>query len=111
MKCEVTKEQGVSVLHITGRLDASTAKDFESQIVELIDNNETLLLANCEQLDYISSAGLRVFLLAAKKLSGKGKIYLYSLQEQVNEVFEMSGFSFIFKIFDGQKEALEALTQ
>ncbi len=109
MICEVKKVNEVSVLHVIGRLDASNATDFEDKIIELIDSGETVFVANLERLDYISSAGLRVFLLAGKKLSGRGQICLCCLQEHVNKTFEMSGFSTIFKIFEDQESAVSEL--
>ncbi len=108
MECEVKKVNDVSVLHVIGRLDASNAKEFEGQVIEWIDSGETAFVVNLEKLSYISSAGLRVFLLAGKKLSGKGHIYLCCLQDHVNEVFEMSGFSSIFRIFKDQESAVSA---
>ncbi len=108
MICEVKKVNEVNVLHVIGRLDASNAKDLESQINELIDKGETAFVANLEKLDYISSAGLRVFLLAGKNLSGKGHICLCCLQDKVNHVFKISGFSSIFEIYKDQESAVSA---
>ena len=106
MTCEVKKEKGVNLLSISGRLDASNAKDFENQIIQLVEEGETAFVSDFEKLEYISSAGLRAFLLLEKKLTGNGHIYLCNLNEYVAEVFEISGFLSIFKTFPDLESAL-----
>jgi anti-sigma B factor antagonist len=61
-------------------------------------------------LEYVSSSGLRVFLLAAKRLhSAEGKIVLCSLKEHVRQVFDLAGFSSILSIYGSRDDALKAL--
>jgi anti-anti-sigma factor len=108
MNCEVKTIVDVTVLSLSGRLDASNSKEFEDQVVKLIDSGQKAFVANLTGLDYISSAGLRVFLLLIKKLGDKGYIHLCCLQEQVKEVFDISGFTSIFQIFDDEDSAVEA---
>ena len=63
---------------------------------------------NFEKLDYISSAGLRVLLTAAKQLKRvDGELRICSLNEVVAEVFDISGFTTIFKVFRSESEALD----
>ena len=65
------------------------------------------MILDLESLDYISSAGLRVLLTGAKRLKAKrGKIVLCSAQRHVKEVFDISGFSMIIKVFNDEEEAL-----
>jgi len=111
MECKVKKVNEVCILHVIGRLDASNAKDLEDQIIELIDSGETAFVANLERLDYVSSSGLRVFLFIGKKLSAKGLIHFCCLQQQVNKVFEISGFSTIFEFFENQESAIFNLVE
>ena len=67
------------------------------------------MVLDCSQLDYVSSAGLRVFLITAKRLSKvDGKLALSALTEQVREVFDIAGFSSIFRIYPSRREALAA---
>jgi anti-sigma B factor antagonist len=108
MECKESKIKDVSVLEIIGRLDATNSSTLEEQITESINNGNHQFVADLSQLDYISSAGLRVFLAIAKKLSNIGQIHLCCLQTQVKEVFEMSGFTTIFKLYDTQDEAVNA---
>ena len=108
MEINTRTEQSAVVVSIKGRVDTVTAPELERCLSEEIDRGENLLILNMTDLDYISSAGLRVVLLTAKKLKVKqGDILLSGLQGVVKEVFEISGFSTIFKIFDTEEDALK----
>jgi len=66
------------------------------------------LILNCSGMDYISSSGLRVFLVTQKKVIPlKGKLYLSNMQPAIQDIFRISGFSNLFRIFDTQEEALK----
>lgn len=109
MEMTEQKKGTVVLLGLKGRLDASTAGKLEEKLLALIDGGEKQILFNLEHLDYISSAGLRVLLMAAKKLKvANGKIVLASLKDQIREVFEIAGFSAIFPIFDSEDAALRS---
>ena len=112
MEVVKSKPGGVLVVSLNGRLDAKTADDFEQQIIPDIEAGESKVLLDFSQLDYISSAGLRVLLMAAKKLQDRnGKIALCSLKKNIQTVFDLAGFSTIFPIFAAQAEARQALQQ
>ena len=83
------------IVSIDGRLDTTTAPQFEEFMVENISKMSTLTL-DCAGLEYVSSAGLRVLLSAQKRL--KGGMKLKNVCELVMEVFEMTGFVDIFVI-------------
>ena len=107
MEINKTESNGIVEINISGRLDAATSSDAESLITGVIDDNHSKILINLENLTYISSAGLRVLLVAAKEMKAKnGKIILSSLIDNVKSVFEISGFSIIFEICDTKEEAL-----
>jgi anti-anti-sigma factor len=109
MEMTEQKKGAVVLLALNGRLDASTSSKLEEKLLGLIDHGEKQIVMNLEQLDYISSAGLRVLLMAAKKLKvASGKIVLASLKDQIREVFEIAGFSAIFPIFASESEALRS---
>src|SRR5579883_1850037 len=104
------KKGAVVLLTLKGRLDASTAGRLEEKLLALIDGGETKFALNFLHLDYISSAGLRVLLMAAKRLKNvNGKIVLLSLKDQIREVFEIAGFAALFPIFDVEADALREL--
>ena len=83
------------IVTIEGRLDTSTAAEFESFMNDNISNEKNLIL-DCKELVYISSAGLRVLLSVQKKM--KDSMKLINVGELVMEVFEMTGFADILVI-------------
>ena len=104
------KKDNVNVVNIKGRLDASTAGQLEEALAEFNDEERVRILVDCLELDYISSAGLRVLLAAAKEVKKQsGKICLSSLNPNVKQVFEISGFTSIFPIYVSTSEALADL--
>ena len=82
---------------ITGRLDTTTAPQLEAEFKQSIGGVEKLVLDFAE-LEYLSSAGLRVLLGAQKKMQRVGTMKLINVCEEVMEVFEMTGFSDILTI-------------
>jgi len=97
------------ILKIKGRIDTVNSTNLETEINHLFENGEKNLIFNCKAMNYISSSGLRVFLVAQKKaISISGKLYLSNMQPNIKEIFRISGFSRLFRIFDTQEEALEA---
>ncbi len=108
MQISVKTTNEVKVLAFEGKLDTETSPDAQQQLIRLIEEGENRFLVNFEKLDYISSAGLRVLLAAAKQLKGTdGELRICSLNEVVREVFEISGFTTIFKVFGSESEALD----
>ncbi len=83
------------VVNLSGRLDTTTAPTFEEFIENNIATTSTLLI-DCQGLEYVSSAGLRVLLSTHKRL--KGNVKLKNVCELVMEVFEMTGFVDILEI-------------
>jgi anti-anti-sigma factor len=110
MEIREERNDGLLILALGGRLDATSSKMFEEKILAAIGGGETKLVIDLSALDYISSAGLRVFLVAAKRLNPLGgKLVLCSLQEPVKEVFNIVGFYSIFSISGSADEALASL--
>ena len=103
-------ENKATVVTINGRLDAVTAPEFEKRIRELIDSGNIYIVVDFEQLDYISSAGLRALLLMAKLLKEKsGKVCFANVKGNVRSVFDMSGFTALFKMENSVAEALASI--
>ena len=74
----------------------------------MIEGGAQKILVNFEKLEYISSAGLRVLLTTAKQLKAvDGELRVSGLNEIVKEVFDISGFMTILKVFGSESEALE----
>ena len=89
----ITKAQnnGTMTLHLEGRLDTVTAPRLEQELKECLDGITELIL-DLDGLDYVSSAGLRVFLAAQKKMNRQGTMKLCHVNEMIMEVFEVTGF-------------------
>jgi len=96
------------VLKIKGRIDTIHSADLEREVNQLFAGGEQHLIFNCEGMNYISSSGLRVFLVAQKKAKAiNGKLFLCEMQPAIQEIFRISGFSNLFKIFTTQEDALQ----
>ncbi|MDD5591388.1 MAG: STAS domain-containing protein [Dehalococcoidales bacterium] len=103
---------GVKVIALGGRLDAYAANDIERKLDSLVASEKVRLVVDLGQLDYISSSGLRVLLGALKKArEQQGDIVLSGLQPYVKEIFEISGFTQLFKMFDKTEEAIISYQQ
>ena len=104
------KVDDVLVLSPEGRLDSNTAEAFEQRVLGRIDDGEVRLVIDLSALEYISSAGLRVLLMAAKRIkSENGGMALCGLKEAIREVFEISGFLTILNIVDDMASAVAAV--
>lgn len=108
MRVHSEKVDEALILEVEGRIDSSNAKRFESALLSPIDKGRTHIIIDLKNLSYISSAGLRVFLMAAKKTYQAGGILiLCGTGPQIREVFDVSGFSRLMMIVDTRQEALE----
>ena len=108
MNIKSEKVQNFTVLRIEGRIDTVRSSVLENEINQLFNNGEKNLILNCKEMNYISSSGLRVFLVAQKKaIALNGKLMLCNMQSGIQEIFRISGFSNLFKIFETQEAALE----
>ncbi len=102
------KQNGIYIFKLNGRLDSNTSPELEGKIFEAIENGSTNMVVDCEDLDYISSAGLRVILKAAKALKrSEGVLILCAMQDYVKEVFEIAGFDSFLPIVAGMDDALK----
>jgi anti-sigma B factor antagonist len=100
----------IAVVAVEGRLDANTSSVLEAKFLQLVDQGSLKFIFDLSKLDYVSSAGLRILLVAAKKMKAmKGKLALIQMTDNVKEVFDMSGFSAIFSIYENEADAANAL--
>ena len=97
MTIEIKRNAEELVLQIVGRLDTTTAPALENTIMENMNGIKSLTL-DFKELEYISSAGLRVLLSAQKKMQRIGKMKVINVCEEVMEVFEITGFADILVI-------------
>ena len=104
------EEKGVSIFKLAGRLDSKTSPEFEKKIFDAIDKGSKQMIVDFGDLDYISSAGLRVILKATKDLKrSEGNFVLCSMKDYVKEVFEISGFDSFLPIVSSMDEALQKM--
>ena len=96
MEITLNKTSDSAVLSVSGRLDTNTAPELEKQIQSLTEINS--LSIDLKDLEYISSAGLRVLLSAHKAFEKKDGLVIQNVQESVLEVFDVTGFKDILNI-------------
>ncbi|MBQ7739892.1 MAG: STAS domain-containing protein [Eubacterium sp.] len=91
-------KKGTSLtLEVEGRLETTTAPQLDAAVKEEIEGIDELIF-DFSKLDYISSAGLRILLSAQKAMNTRGKMKVTGVNEIVNEIFEVTGFSDIITI-------------
>ena len=107
-----SQEGEVSVLVLTGYLDAYTAPQFEKSIQAEYDGGHVRIVVDCGGLTYISSAGLGVFMSFIEDVrEGGGDIKICCVVPTVYEVFEILGFPEIFEILQTRADALQKFSQ
>jgi len=109
---EITEETvgGVLVIAPSGRLDSNTSKTLEDCVLKHFAAGGPPTVMDLSGLVYVSSAGLRVLLMAAKRAkAGKRALALCGLSENIQEVFNMSGFGKLFQIYPARAEALAGI--
>lgn len=86
------KTEDTLVIGVSGRLDTVTAPELETFLLENLSGVKKLIF-NLKDMEYTSSAGLRIFLKAQKLMNNQGEMIIENVQTDVMEVFEMTGFS------------------
>lgn len=97
MKIDQIRNSGTLTLAIEGRIDTKTAPELEEVLNEALDG-VTSLTFDLEQVGYISSAGLRVLLMAQKIMNKQGDMTVTNVSEDIMEIFEVTGFTDILTI-------------
>ena len=99
MKTEITQTDNTVTVNIAGRLDTVTSAEFERTLVPHFSAQGLELVLDCREMEYISSAGLRVVLTAHKNITAKGgRFIIRNINKEVHSVFDMTGFSHILTI-------------
>lgn len=109
MQISTRTSNDTHIVAIAGSLDSATAPEAQKALDGILASARKVIL-DFSGLDYISSAGLRVLLGAAKKLrSSGGTLRMFGLNQSVKEVFDISGFSAILSVYPSEAEALAAM--
>lgn len=100
--------QSFKVLKLRGELDAHTASQLEQALQNLIDENEINIIVNFDQLNYIASAGLGVFMAYIEEVrENGGDIKLTNMNDKVYNVFDLLGFPSLYDILKTENEAVK----
>jgi anti-anti-sigma factor len=111
MKVDIQNKNDIDIVKISGNLDSNSAPDLQQKVLPLLAENTKLIL-DMENCEYVSSAGLRVLLMVAKtSATNNGKTVLVGLSDDVREIMEMTGFGSIFPNFVNYKLAMESFEE
>jgi anti-anti-sigma factor len=109
METRVVPRAGFTLVSITGRLDMTSAGPLEQELEDLVGDGTRRLAIDMSRLDYLSSAGLRALLVAARRLQETGgALALIGLRGMVKEVLEIAGLANVFPCYSDEHELLAA---
>ena len=109
MEIEERTEGSAVVVSLDGRLDGLSAPDLETRVSAIVERGDVRMVLDCGKMSYVSSAGLRVLLVSARKCQqGGGKMVIAALQPEGRSVMEMSGFLSIIECHETSEAALAA---
>ena len=109
MNISESKQGNVTILKAQGKLDATSSPELDKRLTSLVESGTRQIALDLAGLDYVSSAGLRVFLSAAKRLKqAQGKLALANLSAQVQQIFDIAGFESILPVFKTVNKAVAA---
>lgn len=109
MEVDIEPRDGLTVVKVTGDVNGMTCGRLEDELNRLIDGGGTRIVLDLDGVRYISSAGLRVLMIAAKRLSGEGAFALSRAAGGVRKVLDITGFSTIIPIHDDLEDAAAAV--
>lgn len=104
---ELKEYEEVKIVLVEGKMNTASSPELGNYLTDLIEKGFNSILLDLKDVDYISSTGLRVILQTGKKLKTTGgKIVICGLNETLEEVFRMSGFSMMFDVTKNEEEGL-----
>ena len=107
MIMKINQTETYTQLTFSGRLDAATAREIQKDALQAVDNENNHVIIDCNGLEYISSSGLKVFLMLQKRAIAKQlKLSVCNLESSIREIFNISGFSGIFRIYPDLETAI-----
>lgn len=103
----VRNKETITIIDLNGFLDAHTAPVLETTFTELIEKDNYKIVVNFKSLEYISSAGLGVFMAYIEKVrENEGDIKLTEMNDKVYNIFDLLGFPLLYEIFKSEDEAV-----
>ena len=110
MEIRIKEINDVYLVSIIGKMDSTTAPQAEEEINTLLDKKVEKMVVNLEETTYVSSAGLRVFLATAKKMTAAGgAVKFCTPNDIVKEILDISGFTAILDVKLTEEEAIGSL--
>jgi anti-sigma B factor antagonist len=114
VQVEAHRYADVLVVTVDGRIDYVNAEEFKTSLMPHLNHGTTggnQVVLDLSRLEYISSAGLRVLMIAAREAKAKqGRLIAVALQPVVREIFEISKFTLVFQLFDSVQDALQQIS-
>ena len=99
MEVKISKNDDVTTIRLIGRLDTPASQEVGKELTPLQENAAGTIILDCEELSYISSSGLRIFLTLRKAAAEKGgKVIVRNISNEIRSVFMMTGFLNLFEI-------------
>ncbi len=109
MKIRIDKKDSLIIIFVSGDINAVTCEKLQEKIDELITNGNKHLLLDLAEVDYISSAGLRIILATAKRLYNNAIFAVSRPKPTIREILEMVGLANIIAIYDTLEAAQKNL--
>jgi anti-sigma B factor antagonist len=111
MNISTEKDSQYFTISIDGDLDASSSIQLDNTLSEAVSKNESKILVDCNRLNYISSAGLGVFMSYLQDFDAKNiSMVLYNMSDKVKNVFAILGLDELIKIVPTKEEAMKVMT-
>jgi anti-anti-sigma factor len=112
MQIQQSNRDGITIVAPAGRIDTTTSSSVEDAVRQAVDRGARNLVVDLAGVEYISSAGLRVFLVLAKRMRDlQGRLVLSGMTEPVRQVFQLAGFMPLFRVEATQDAAMSTFTR
>ena len=99
MEVNISRENNTIIVRFSGRMDTPGAQEINPQMTALVEEADKTIILDCNELTYISSSGLRIFLTLRKATADRGgKIIIRNICDDIHNVFMMTGFLNLFEI-------------
>ena len=109
MDIEVDREDTLAIVRVRGFLDTKSSADFERAVLALLQTGSKSFAMDFSKLDMITSAGIRILMMAVKRLGGTDRVALWGINEQIKVVFQIAGLAGVFQVFANQQAAVDHL--
>ena len=111
MKIDIKKLEDVTVVYLSGDIKSTTSGEVMDKLVEVVQGGTVKMLININEVDFISSAGLRSLLVASKLLQkSNGQMKICNANDSVKRILETSGFTNLISLYPDENEALNAFS-